>query len=29
MTAVMVFWAVRVVQMYGRANLAPVEKQVI
>ena len=29
MTVVMVFWAVRVFKVYGRANLAPVEKLVI
>ena len=28
MTAVIVFWAVRVVKLYGKENLAPVEKQV-
>jgi hypothetical protein len=29
MSAVIVFWAVRVVKVYGRENLAPVEKWVI
>lgn len=29
MTAVIVFWAVRVVKVYGKENLAPVEKQTI
>jgi membrane protease YdiL (CAAX protease family) len=29
MTAVMVFWAVRVVNVYGRANLAPVDRVVV
>ncbi len=29
MTAVIVFWAVRVVKVYGKENLAPVEKQTV
>jgi membrane protease YdiL (CAAX protease family) len=29
MSAVVVFWAVRVINVYGRENLAPVEKWVI
>jgi membrane protease YdiL (CAAX protease family) len=29
MSAPIVFWAVRIVHVHGKANLAPVEKQVI